>query len=126
MLASARVIGFIPTKDFRRARAFYGATLGLRLVSKDSFALVFKSGTTTLRVVKVDRYKPSAFTIIGWEVADILKAVKALGKRGVVFERYPWMEQDASGIWISPEGASVAWFKDLDGNVLSVSSRGDK
>ncbi len=123
MQASARVIGFIPTRDFRRAKAFYTRKLGLRFVSRDAFALVFKSGGTTVRVVKVDRLRPADFTILGWQVADVPKAVNELAKRGVVFERYAWMKQDASGIWTAPGGASVAWFKDPDGNVLSLSSQ---
>ena len=123
MLASARVIGFIPTKNFRRAKAFYATKLQLRLVAKDDFALVFKSGGTTIRVVKVPDFKPAGYTILGWRVADVPRRVTALGKRGIVFERYPWMQQDALGIWTAPGGARIAWFKDPDGNVLSLSSR---
>ena len=123
MLDSANVIGFIPTKDFRRAKAFYGAKLGLRLVATDKFALVFESGGTTIRVVKVSGFEPAGFTILGWRVDDIQQRVAALLERGVVFERFPWMKQDAQGIWIAPGGARVAWFKDPDGNVLSLSSR---
>jgi len=123
LLDSAGVIGFIPTVDFRRAKAFYAAKLGLRLVARDAFALVFASGGTTIRVVKVPDFKPAAFTILGWQVRDIQSCVAALHARRIVFERYPWMQQDAGGIWTSPGGARVAWFKDPDGNVLSVSSR---
>ena len=123
MPASASVIGFIPTNDFRRAKKFYADKLGLRFVSKDTFALVFKSGGTTIRVVKVPDFKPAGYTILGWRVADVPRRVTALGKRGIVFERYPWMQQDALGIWTAPGGARIAWFKDPDGNVLSLSSR---
>ncbi len=120
---SARLVGFIPTTDFRRARAFYATRLGLRPVAKDRFALVFASGGTTIRVVKVGRFQAAGFTILGWRVKDIQASVAALAGRGVVFERYPWMRQDESGIWISPGGTRVAWFKDPDGNVLSLSTR---
>jgi catechol 2,3-dioxygenase-like lactoylglutathione lyase family enzyme len=123
MLDSANVIGFIPTKDFNRARAFYGTTVGLRFVAEDDFALVFDSGGTTIRVVKAEGFKAQGFTIFGWQVDDIRKSVAWLKERGVVFERYPWMKQDASGIWTAPGGVRVAWFKDPDGNVLSISSR---
>jgi catechol 2,3-dioxygenase-like lactoylglutathione lyase family enzyme len=123
MLESARVIGFIPTKDFRRAKAFYSAKLGLRLVAKDAFALVFKSGGTTIRVVKVAGFEAASFTILGWRVDDMQESVAALSGRGIVFERYPWLKQDDLGIWTAPGGVRVAWFKDPDGNVLSVSSR---
>jgi catechol 2,3-dioxygenase-like lactoylglutathione lyase family enzyme len=122
MLGSAPVLGFIPTKSFRRAKAFYAGKLGLRFVMKDDFALVFRSGRTTIRVVKVDELEAAAFTIFGWRVANIRKCVTGLADRGIVFEREPWMKQDALGIWNAPGGTQVAWFKDPDGNVLSVSS----
>ena len=123
MLASARVIGFIPTKNFRRAKAFYATKLQLRLVAKDDFALVFKSGGTTIRVVKVAGFEAAGFTILGWRVDDLDESVAALRKRGIFVERYPGLKQDAVGIWTAPGGARIAWFKDPDGNVLSVSSR---
>jgi len=47
--------------------------------------------------------------------------VSELQGRGVVFERFGFFEQDALGIWTAPTGDKVAWFKDSDGNVLSVS-----
>ena len=117
-------MGFIPTTDFSRAKVFYGDTLGLRFVSNDKFALVFESDGTTIRVAKVDDFTPAGYTILGWQVDDIKKIVSALQKRGVVFERYPWMEQDDQVIWTAPGGARVAWFKDPDGNILSVSYNG--
>ena len=121
--ASAHVIGFIPTTDFRRAKAFYAGKLGLKLVSRDRFALVFASGDTAIRVVKVPGFQPAGFTILGWRVDNLAASVAALAARGVVFARFPGMQQDAAGIWTSPGGAEVAWFRDTDGNVLSLSSR---
>jgi catechol 2,3-dioxygenase-like lactoylglutathione lyase family enzyme len=123
MLNSAKVVGFIPTKNFKRAKLFYGTSLGLRLVAEDNFALVFESGVTAIRIVKVDDFKAQEFTILGWQVADIQESVAMLKERGITFERYPWMKQNESGIWTAPGGVCVAWFKDPDGNVLSMSSR---
>lgn len=121
MLGANSIIGFVPTRDFERARAFYEKTLGLHFVSNDGFALVFESASTMIRVVKVKDFSPQPFTVLGWQVDDIQKKVAALTKRGVVFERYSWFEQDKLGIWNAPGGAQVAWFKDPDGNLLSVS-----
>ena len=121
MVGGNSVIGFIPTTDFSRIKAFYQKKLGLRLTAKDGFALVFESGGTMIRVVKVGAFTPAPYTILGWQVNDATKAVSTLTKRGVIFERFPGMEQDAQGIWNAPGGARVAWFKDPDGNVLSVS-----
>jgi predicted enzyme related to lactoylglutathione lyase len=95
----------------------------LGFVSDDQFALVFDANGVMVRVVDVSAvpgFAPAPFTILGWSVADIAKTVKALGKKGAKFERYPGMQQDQSGIWTSPSGARVAWFKDPDGNVLSI------
>ena len=124
MLGSQSIVGFIPTKDFGQAKEFYGDTLGLRVVSEDQFAVVFESAATMIRVVKVGDFTPVKFTILGWLVDDIDETAAALQKRGVVFERFPGMEQDEQGIWRAPGGARVAWFKDPDGNVLSISFHG--
>ena len=123
MLRSADVIAFVPTRDPARARAFYEHTLGLKFVSDDQFALVFDANGVTVRIANVSsvkEFKPAPFTILGWEVAEIQKSVRELTKKGVVFERFPGMDQDQLGIWDSPSGARVAWFKDPDGNILSI------
>jgi catechol 2,3-dioxygenase-like lactoylglutathione lyase family enzyme len=123
MLGSMDIVTFVPTRSPGTARAFYEKTLGLRFVSDDQFALVFDANGVTVRVVDVSAvpgFKPAPFTILGWSVIDIVKTVKALQNRGVKFERYPGMQQDQLGVWNSPSGARVAWFKDPDGNVLSV------
>jgi catechol 2,3-dioxygenase-like lactoylglutathione lyase family enzyme len=123
MLGAAKVVAFVPTRDPARARAFYQGVLGLRLVSEDAFALVFDAGGTMLRVVDVSRvegFAPAPFTILGWDVPDAEAAADALRAQGVAFERYPWMEQDDRGIWTSPAGGRIAWFRDPEGNLLSI------
>jgi catechol 2,3-dioxygenase-like lactoylglutathione lyase family enzyme len=123
MLGSMDIIAFVPTRNREKAREFFEKTLGLRLVSDDQFALVFDANGVMVRVVDVSGvadYKPASFTILGWSVSDIGKTVKGLQKQGVEFERFPGMEQDQLGVWNSPSGAKVAWFKDPDGNVLSL------
>jgi catechol 2,3-dioxygenase-like lactoylglutathione lyase family enzyme len=123
MLADADLIAFVPTRDPQATRRFYEQTLELEFVSEDPFALVFNAHGVTLRiaiVTSVPDFKPHPFTILGWRVASAEQAVRELGKKGVEFERYPGMGQDSLGIWRSPSGAKVAWFKDPEGNVLSV------
>ena len=124
MLSDAKLVAFVPTTDFARARAFYAGVLALPVVSEDDFALVLDARGTTVRVTKVEALRAAPYTILGWEVADIRELAAALAARGVVFERYPWFEQDPLGIWTAPSGHRVAWFKDPDGNVLSVSQAG--
>lgn len=120
MLGSAKIMTFVPTRDPKMAKGFYQDVLGLRLVSEDSFAVVFDAHGIMLRVTNVREFKPNPFTILGWEVPDIEKAAADLRGQGVSFERYDGMKQDSAGIWMSPGGARIAWFKDPDGNVLSI------
>lgn len=119
----SEVIAFVPTRDPAKAREFYEQTLGLQFVKDDRFALVFKAAGISLRIANVSSmpdFKPAPFTILGWRVQNVEKAVRELSARGAVFERFPGMSQNELGIWTSPGGAQVAWFKDPDGNVLSV------
>lgn len=115
------MIGFIPTKDKNKAKLFFADALQLHFVADDGFALVFDANGTMLRVVTVKEFTPLPFTLLGWEVADIKKTVATLRDKGVSFEIYEWAKQDKLGIWSAPGGAKVAWFKDPDGNLLSVS-----
>jgi catechol 2,3-dioxygenase-like lactoylglutathione lyase family enzyme len=120
MAMTGRVMAFLATTDGARARSFYEGTLGLNVTSDDDFALALDANGTMLRVQKVAPFTPHAFTALGWEVADVAAAVAGLAKKGVRFERYDGLGQDAAGIWRSPSGARVAWFRDPDGNVLSL------
>jgi catechol 2,3-dioxygenase-like lactoylglutathione lyase family enzyme len=120
MLASHDIVAFIPTTDPARAKEFYAGTLGLQLESESSFALVFRAGGTMLRVTTVQELTPQPFTILGWGVPDIAAAIRELAGRGVEFERYDFVDQDELGVWRAPVGAHVAWFKDPDGNTLSL------
>lgn len=121
-LGKHNLIAFVPIVDVERAKAFYGDTLGLRLVAEEPpFALVFEANGIMLRLVMAKKLPESFGTVLGWEVAEIGREVKSLQQSGVRFERYEGMEQDSLGIWTTPTGAKVAWFKDPDGNLLSVS-----
>jgi catechol 2,3-dioxygenase-like lactoylglutathione lyase family enzyme len=121
MLGTSKIIAFVPTTDYDRARSFYEGILGLKFLRSDGFALVLDANGNMIRVVKAPDFKPLSYTILGWEVTDIANAVTSLSERGVVFERFGFFEQDALGVWVAPNGDRVAWFKDPDGNTLSVS-----
>ena len=120
MLSNRSITAFIASTQPRRAKKFYRDTLGLRLIGDDAFAVVFDCAGVELRIQKVEALQPHAFTALGWHVVSIQDSVSALAKRGVAFERYGFMEQDERGVWQSPSGAKVAWFKDPDGNLLSL------
>jgi|SRR5258706_14801342 catechol 2,3-dioxygenase-like lactoylglutathione lyase family enzyme len=122
MLGDKRLVALVPTRDFEKSRAFYEGVLGLRFVKADGFAVVLEADGVKVRVTKVPPdFKPQPFTILGWEVPAIDAIVKELEARGVQFERFGFFEQDPLGIWTAPSGDKVAWFKDPDGNLLSVS-----
>jgi len=121
MLGSMNPIAFVTITDGDKARAFYEGVLGLRFVKDDGFALVLSSNGIMIRAAKAKEVKPAHFTVLGWEVPDIEKAVRELGERGVHFETFSFFKQDELGIWTAPTGDKVAWFKDPDGNILSVS-----
>ena len=121
MLSNAKLVGFILTKDYERARAFYEGKMEFEFVSHDSFALVMRAGQNMVRIVKIQDFAPLQSTVLGWEVGDVEAAVEWLVMRGVVPEKYPWVQDKERGIWTTPGGDKVAWFKDPDGNVLSVS-----
>jgi catechol 2,3-dioxygenase-like lactoylglutathione lyase family enzyme len=120
VLTDNNAISFVATRNPSAARSFYEDTLGLRLVADEPFALVFDVNGRMLRIAKTDEMTPAAHTVLGWEVEEIEAKVKDLCARGVVFLRFDGMPQDALGIWTSPSGAKVAWFKDPDGNNLSL------
>jgi catechol 2,3-dioxygenase-like lactoylglutathione lyase family enzyme len=113
-------VAFVATAAPKKAKKFYRDTLGLRLVDENPFALVFDVNGTMLRVTQVDKVVVAGYTVLGWDVPDIIDIVTRLKKAGVTFQRYNGMGQDKLGIWRSPSGAKVAWFKDPDGNTLSV------
>ena len=123
MLSFQNLKAFIPTVNPQKAKQFYAETLGLELMSEDGFALQFNANGTVLRVTTVQKLLPHQFTVLGWSVDDIYAEVAALKARGVVFEMYGFAGQDENGIWTAPGGIKVAWFKDPDGNVLSVDSQ---
>ncbi len=121
MLASMNMIGFLLTKDYEKARAFYEGTLGFKFESLDQFALVIQAGKSMIRIVKVPTFTALPSTVLGWQVDNVEKIVDWLVKRGVVFDKYPFVQDKERGIWTAPGGSKIAWFKDPDGNVLSVS-----
>jgi catechol 2,3-dioxygenase-like lactoylglutathione lyase family enzyme len=120
-LAKHNICAFISIVDVARAKQFYRDTLGLTLLSEEPpFALVFDANGIMLRLGMAKELPPAHGTVLGWNVPDIAAAVKELSEAGVQFERYPPMKQDDLGVWTAPTGAKVAWFKDPDGNILSI------
>lgn len=124
MLGSGDLVGFVPTADLDRASGFFGEVLGLEQVGVSPIACVFDANGTALRVTLVGEFSPAPFTVLGWSVTGLDDLVRSLRDRGVVFERFGGMDQDELGIWTAAGGDRVAWFKDPDGNTLSLTEEG--
>jgi predicted enzyme related to lactoylglutathione lyase len=121
MLTNETLKTFVPTVKPQEAKTFYHDVLGLTLLNEDNYGIEFDSGGTLLRVITVRELTPHEFTILGWNVKKIEATINMLNEKGVSFEKYDFIPQDDLGIWTSPNNSKVAWFKDPDGNVLSVS-----
>jgi catechol 2,3-dioxygenase-like lactoylglutathione lyase family enzyme len=117
---------FLATANPERSRAFYEQVLGFSFVADEPPALVFRVGGSMLRIQKVDQVHPLPYTALGWEVSDIRRTVDDLNAAGIAFQRYNGLIQDNDGIWHAPSGAFVAWFRDPDGHVLSLTQFNDK
>jgi catechol 2,3-dioxygenase-like lactoylglutathione lyase family enzyme len=120
MPSSGEVIAFIAATDMNRAAVFYEDVIGLRLVAREPTALVFDSNGIILRVSQVDDHVPPGYTVVGWSVEDISRSLADLVSRGVKFEQFDMLEQDENGVCTFPNGDQVAWFRDPDGNMLSI------
>lgn len=120
MLGSSPLVAFVGLSDPEAALRFYGQILGLRLTADSPFALVFDAAGVMLRVTPVREVKPAPYTVLGWKVPDIAASIAGLAEHDASFERYEGIEQDAEGVWTAPGGAKVAWFRDPDGNLLSL------
>jgi catechol 2,3-dioxygenase-like lactoylglutathione lyase family enzyme len=121
VLQDASLVAFVATGDMERARAFYCGTLGLAAVEESPFALVLDANGVTVRVTPVDRPVVAPYTVLGWQVGDTAATVRMLTAAGVVCERFDGMDQDVEAIWTAPGGDRIAWFRDPDGHLLSIS-----
>jgi catechol 2,3-dioxygenase-like lactoylglutathione lyase family enzyme len=121
MLTGGKLVGFLTTTDYEKARAFYEGKLGFEFVSLDQFALALRAGKNMIRITKAETFQPAQGTVLGWEVDDVKAVVLWLSSRGVLTEKYGFVPDQKLGIWTVPSGDQVAWFKDPDGNVLSIS-----
>lgn len=120
MLADSKLQSIIWTARIADAEIFYRDVLGLPLRTRSDGALVFEVGRGVLRVAPVPSTAPSEHTVLGFAVDDVGRTVAKLSERGVTFERFAGLTHDANGVLTSPDGARVAWFRDPDGNLLSL------
>ena len=105
MLSSGKMVGFIPTKDYDKARDFYESKLGLEFVGLDKFALVMSVGGHMIRIVKIPNFTPLQGTILGWQVENMESVAAWLRDRGVSPEKYPFAQDQTSASGPPPTAA---------------------
>jgi len=127
MLTDKKVKAFVITADAGAAKKFYGEVLGLKFLTEDDYGLTFEMNNTFLRIsiTNKENAAPQKNTVLGWTVPNIDESVDFLKGKGIIFEKYNFLQQDENGIWEAPDGTKVAWFKDPNGNVLSIDQQGN-
>jgi catechol 2,3-dioxygenase-like lactoylglutathione lyase family enzyme len=121
-LADSELQTLVWSSDIDRAGTFYSEVLDLPLTGRSHGALVYRVGAGTLRISPVPSTSPSEHTVFGFAVDDIEDIVGQLAARGVEFERFAGFDHAENGIWTAPDATKVAWFRDPDGNLISLVS----
>jgi catechol 2,3-dioxygenase-like lactoylglutathione lyase family enzyme len=124
MLAEKDTAANLAVKDLKAAKKFYEGTLGLKPVGREGGHLIaYRSGVSTLLVYKSQYAGTNKATAVTWTVGDELEGiVRALKAKGVEFEHYDMPGMTRKGDVHVAAGMKAAWFKDPDGNILSIVS----
>lgn len=121
MLGEADATPMIAVKDLDRARTFYEDTLGLRVKNEmGDEVLSMKSGDTLINVYRSEFAGTNKATVLTFQVDDLEREVRVLKQKGVFFEHYDLPGLQQQGDAYVAEGFKTAWFKDPDGNILSL------
>lgn len=122
MLSDAEAIAMIAVKDLHAAARFYEATLGLsRLSTEGEEAITYRSGGSKLIVYRSQFAATNKATSAVWHVGAGIDAIAAdLKSKGVTFEHYDLPGMTLEGDIHRHGNMKVAWFKDIDGNILSI------
>ena len=123
MLSDSPVSATLPAVDLDRARQFYEAKLGLKVINQFPFGLVLGAGQGTSIVIYQRGQTKADHTAATFSVQDIEATVKDLTAKGVRFEQYnlePGPKTNNLGISAGPDGGKAAWFKDTEGNILGL------
>jgi|ERR1700726_4385628 catechol 2,3-dioxygenase-like lactoylglutathione lyase family enzyme len=119
MFTNTKAFSGFAVDDVKKAREFYGETLGIETSEEHGIMTLHLAGARDTIVYPKPDHTPATYTILNFPVGDIDQAVDELAARGVRTERYPGFDQDEKGVFRGG-GPYIAWFKDPAGNVLSV------
>ena len=121
MFKEAKSFSSFSVNDLRKAKEFYGETLGLE-IKETPEGLELHTNNSVVFLYPKPNHTPASFTVLNFHVTDIEKAVDELKSLGVKLEHYdmPDIKTDERGIARGPHGPIIAWFKDPAGNILSV------
>ena len=121
MFKNTKAFSSFSSDDLKKAKEFYGQTLGLDVKETEEGLDLSLAGGGSVFIYPKPNHEPATFTVLNFLVDNIEQSVDALGKLGVRFEQYEGeIETDEKGIHRGPPGPSLAWFKDPAGNILSV------
>jgi catechol 2,3-dioxygenase-like lactoylglutathione lyase family enzyme len=121
LLRDSDAIATVAVRDLDAATKFYQDTLGLRPAGGEgNEVVVFESGDTTINVYRSSFAGTNKATALTWAVDDVEDTVRRLKAKGVQFEHYELPDTRHEGDVHVSGHIKVAWFKDPDGNILSV------
>jgi catechol 2,3-dioxygenase-like lactoylglutathione lyase family enzyme len=127
MLKGYESATMIPAKDVQKTRRFYEDVLGFSVQKEDPYGITYQSGGTQFNLYETQFAGTAQHTLIGWGVDDIESVVDDLASKGVTFEQYDMgeLKTNAKGIadMARRSGEKGAWFKDPEGNILSLWER---
>ena len=113
----------LPAADLARAKAWYLEKLGFTPLIEGPFGLLYRSGGMYFRIYRTDAAGSARNTAASWIVDDVTALVRVLRTRNVRFEEYAAESAGpttVNGIARSSDGAASAWFRDSEGNILSI------
>jgi catechol 2,3-dioxygenase-like lactoylglutathione lyase family enzyme len=121
MFKDSKSFSSFSVNDLKKAKAFYGGTLGLGVIEREEGLELHLAGGNTVFLYPKPNHTPASFTVLNFPVNNIEEAVDELLDRGLRLEHYdlPDLKTDKRGIASGP-GPKIAWFKDPAGNILSV------
>ena len=120
MLGDNDAIATVAVRDLKAAKQFYEGTLGLAKVMENEEVLAFKSGASTMFVYRSQYAGTNQATAVTFVTKDVDHLVQTLKSRGVRFEHYDLPNMTRQGDVHAAGAMKTAWFKDPDGNIISL------